>query len=40
MNIFSNHGNKKQVAQIKNKLKMLMTGSGNNQIDPKILSEQ
>jgi hypothetical protein len=38
MNIFASHGNKKQVQEIKTKLKMLMTGEGNN-IDNKILSE-
>jgi hypothetical protein len=38
MNIFASHGNKKQVLEIKQKLKILMTGEGAN-IDTKILSE-
>lgn len=39
MNIFNAHGNKKQVEEIKEKLKILMqTTSNNNEL--KILSDQ
>jgi hypothetical protein len=39
MNIFNVHGNKKQVEEIKEQLKILMQSNNNNN-DLKILSEQ
>jgi hypothetical protein len=39
MNIFNVHGNKKQVEEIKEKLRILME-SGNNNNDLKMMSEQ
>lgn len=39
MSIFNAHGSKKQVEEIKEKLKMLMQNNENNN-DLKILSEQ
>ena len=39
LKIFQSHGNKKQVQEIKEKLKLLMQNSGGNN-DVKILSEQ
>lgn len=39
MNIFNAHGNKKQVEELREKLKLLMQGGGNNN-ELKVLSEQ
>ena len=39
MNIFNSHGNKKQVQEIKEKLRILMSSNTNHQ-DLKVLSEQ
>jgi hypothetical protein len=39
MGIYSNHGNKKQVEEIRGKLRMLMGDDRQDNIDKKIISD-